>query len=92
MLGNEHGERKLSFTRWDFCISTLKCLFIFNIRSSVNTIKYKTMKTTILMLMLAFVVLAVAPKVEAKGRTGSHRIGGYTSHGKGSHYIGGYSR
>ena len=27
---------------------------------------------------------------EAKGRTGSFRIGGYTSHGKGSHYIGGF--
>lgn len=50
------------------------------------------MKTTILMLMLAFVVLAIAPKVEAKGRTGSFRVGGYTSHGKGSHYVGGYTR
>lgn len=28
--------------------------------------------------------------VEARGRTGSFRIGGYTSHGKGSHYFGGY--
>lgn len=50
------------------------------------------MKTTILMLMLAFVVMSIVPKVEAKGRTGSYRIGGYTSHGKGSHYIGGYMR
>ena len=24
-----------------------------------------------------------------KGRTGSHRVGGYNSHGKGSHYVGG---
>lgn len=29
---------------------------------------------------------------EARGRTGSIRIGGYNSHGKGSHYIGGYLR
>jgi hypothetical protein len=50
------------------------------------------MKTTILMLMLGFVVVNFAPKVEAKGRTGSHRVGGYNSHGKGSHYIGGYVR
>ena len=26
---------------------------------------------------------------EARGRTGSHRVGGYNSHGKGSHYSGG---
>jgi hypothetical protein len=26
---------------------------------------------------------------EAKGRTGSKRVGGYTNKGKGSHYIGG---
>ncbi|MCX6793441.1 MAG: hypothetical protein NTY12_05510 [Candidatus Falkowbacteria bacterium] len=29
---------------------------------------------------------------EARARYGSHRIGGYNSHGKGSHYIGGYVR
>lgn len=28
--------------------------------------------------------------VEAKGRTGSHRVGGRNSHGKGSHYRGGH--
>lgn len=27
---------------------------------------------------------------EAKGRTGSHRVGGTNSHGKGSHYKGGH--
>lgn len=31
----------------------------------------------------------VATAVEARGRTGSHRIGGTNSHGKGSHYVGG---
>lgn len=25
----------------------------------------------------------------ARGRIGSHRVGGYNSHGKGSHYVGG---
>ncbi len=29
---------------------------------------------------------------QARGRTGSHRVGGYNSHGKGSHYVGGYVR
>lgn len=32
-------------------------------------------------------VLATA--VEARGRSGSHRVGGTNSHGKGSHYVGG---
>lgn len=36
--------------------------------------------------------LIAAPAAEARGRTGSHRVGGYTSHGKGSHYYGGYVR
>jgi len=38
-------------------------------------------------------VLAVAISIsdsQARGRTGSHRIGGYNSHGKGSHYVGGH--
>ncbi|MCJ2036402.1 hypothetical protein [Methylobacterium sp. J-068] len=26
---------------------------------------------------------------EARGRKGSHRVGGHGSHGKGSHYVGG---
>jgi hypothetical protein len=33
-----------------------------------------------------------APLVESKGRTGSKRVGGYTSKGKGSRYIGGRRR
>jgi hypothetical protein len=32
----------------------------------------------------------LAAPVDARGRKGSHRVGGYTSHGKGSHYVGGY--
>lgn len=38
----------------------------------------------------ALTVLAVAPSVEARGRLGSHRVGGTNSHGKGSHYVGGH--
>ena len=48
------------------------------------------MKKTIAVLAatLAFAsVLATA--ADARGRTGSHRVGGYNSHGKGSHYYGG---
>lgn len=41
---------------------------------------------------IALAVLALAATAaDARGRTGSHRSGGYTSHGKGSHYYGGYS-
>ena len=34
------------------------------------------------------ILLSLVSVAEAKGRTGSHRVGGYTSHGKGSHYVG----
>lgn len=53
------------------------------------------MKNHILSLAVIALVLGsfiVVPTAEARGRTGSHRVGGYTSHGKGSHYIGGYVR
>jgi hypothetical protein len=33
-----------------------------------------------------------AGAAEARGRYGSFRVGGYTSHGRGSHYVGGYVR
>jgi hypothetical protein len=36
-----------------------------------------------------FVAAMLAADADARGRTGSHRVGGYTSHGKGSHYVGG---
>lgn len=38
--------------------------------------------------LLGFVAIAL-DSADARGRTGSHRVGGYNSHGKGSHYIGG---
>ena len=30
----------------------------------------------------------ISPAAEARGRIGSHRVGGTNSHGKGSHYVG----
>ncbi|MEA2838734.1 MAG: hypothetical protein QOF41_64 [Methylobacteriaceae bacterium] len=38
------------------------------------------------LLVLSVIAASVA---DARGRTGSHRYGGYNSHGKGSHYYGG---
>ena len=35
-------------------------------------------------------VMAFATIADARGRTGSHRYGGYNSHGKGGHYYGGH--
>jgi hypothetical protein len=51
---------------------------------------------SIIKMSALFAVLAAASLVsvgcaDAKGRTGSHREGGYTSHGKGSHYYGGHT-
>lgn len=43
-------------------------------------------------LMLVIFTSVLASHVEAKARYGSHRVGGYNSHGKGSHYVGGYLR
>jgi hypothetical protein len=36
-----------------------------------------------------FVFVTVVADANARGRTGSFRVGGYNSHGKGSHYVGG---
>ena len=47
-------------------------------------------------VFLGFIALAVVffmiSQADARGRTGSHRVGGYNSHGKGSHYVGGHVR
>ncbi len=53
------------------------------------------MKKAFLALLIFTFVISVflfgtTKTVEARGRTGSFRVGGYTSHGKGSHYVGGY--
>lgn len=37
-------------------------------------------------LAISTVLASVA---DARGRSGSHRVGGHSSHGKGSHYVGG---
>lgn len=53
------------------------------------------MKTTLIIAMvlaLFATTLALPDQADARARYGSHRVGGYTSHGKGSHYIGGYVR
>lgn len=44
------------------------------------------------MLALGVFLLTSSNQAQARGRYGSHRVGGYTSHGKGSHYVGGYVR
>ena len=43
-------------------------------------------------ILLAFSLLMPANIVQARGRYGSHRVGGNPSSGKGSHYVGGYVR
>lgn len=40
-------------------------------------------------LIVCVAMLSASIPADAKGRKGSTRVGGYTSHGKGSHYIGG---
>jgi hypothetical protein len=48
-------------------------------------------KLLLLLVMSSALLLAVSGGADAKGRTGSHRAGGYTSHGKGSHYYRGHT-
>lgn len=47
------------------------------------------LKAAILVLTAILVTAISIADCEARGRTGSQRIGGYNSHGKGSHYVGG---
>jgi hypothetical protein len=48
------------------------------------------MKKTFAIAAAALTLASVlATAADARGRTGSHRVGGYNSHGKGSHYYGG---
>lgn len=46
----------------------------------------------ILFVLTISVVFLFSQTAQARGRYGSFRVGGYTSHGKGSHYFGGYVR
>jgi hypothetical protein len=48
------------------------------------------LKPVILVLAAIMVIAVSITDCQARGRTGSHRVGGYNSHGKGSHYIGGH--
>lgn len=51
------------------------------------------MKFTYRVLVASAMILSLAAlsfnDADARGRKGSHRVGGYNSHGKGSHYVGG---
>jgi len=51
------------------------------------------MRSNILILFMVFaffMTISLPTNAEAKGRKGSHRVGGTNSHGKGSHYVGGH--
>jgi hypothetical protein len=41
-------------------------------------------------LLIVLLIAAFVDVASAHARKGSHRVGGYNSHGKGSHYVGGY--
>ena len=47
-------------------------------------------KAILILSSLFLLVLFLSDISEARGRRGSHRVGGYNSHGKGSHYWGGW--
>jgi hypothetical protein len=49
-------------------------------------------KIIALFLFLMILSPILGSHAEARARYGSHRVGGYNSHGKGSHYVGGYVR
>ena len=44
--------------------------------------------TQISIMIFCALTIILPISTEARGRTGSHRVGGYNSHGKGSHYVG----
>ena len=39
--------------------------------------------------MVVLVIVILVADADARGRTGSHRVGGYNGHGNGGHYVGG---
>lgn len=50
------------------------------------------MKKLYFVAVLLVIIGLSGSVAEASNRYGSHRVGGYNSHGKGSHYVGGYVR
>lgn len=48
------------------------------------------MKSSAAFLLLVLTLTLITADAFAKGRRGSHRVGGTNSHGKHSHYIGGH--
>lgn len=47
------------------------------------------MKKAFAIIAASLALATVVATAAEAGRKGSHRIGGYNSHGKGSHYVGG---
>jgi hypothetical protein len=49
------------------------------------------LRVLVTLILLGFIsAITLSSTVDARGRIGSHRVGGYNSHGKGSHYYGGF--
>ena len=47
------------------------------------------MKKLSILTVVIITLFIISGTAYARGRKGSHRVGGYNSHGKGSHYVGG---
>jgi hypothetical protein len=50
----------------------------------------KVVRACAAVIAAVLVIGLLVADADARGRTGSFRVGGYTSHGKGSHYVGGH--
>jgi hypothetical protein len=50
----------------------------------------KAVRACAAVIAAVFVIGLLIVDADARGRTGSYRVGVYTSHGKGSHYVGGH--
>jgi hypothetical protein len=50
----------------------------------------KTARICAALATAIFVIAMLVADADARGRSGSHRVGGTNSHGKGSHYWGGH--
>jgi hypothetical protein len=50
----------------------------------------KVVRACAAVIAAVLVIGLLVADADARGRTGSFRVGGYTSHDKGSHYVGGH--
>jgi hypothetical protein len=65
-------------------------VYLVSDRGHDHGVLMRYLKPTIhVIAAILFVAIGIAD-CQARGRTDSHRIGGYNSHGKGSHYVGGH--